>query len=105
MVKTGIGEPLQHKAEQCILTGNCPIRDAVSLPDQSEALGFAQELMVGQKIFKNLYWVGHYSADLSVQRINCIETYRSVAQTGSALDWGSRGRGFESRRSDHNTCG
>ena len=26
---------------------------------------------------------------------------RSVAQPGSALDWGSRGRGFESRRSDH----
>ncbi len=28
-------------------------------------------------------------------------TGRSVAQFGSALDWGSRGRGFESRRSDH----
>lgn len=28
-------------------------------------------------------------------------TVRSVAQPGSALDWGSRGRGFESRRSDH----
>ena len=26
---------------------------------------------------------------------------RSVAQPGSALDWGSRGRGFESRHSDH----
>lgn len=26
---------------------------------------------------------------------------RSVAQPGSALDWGSRGHGFESRRSDH----
>jgi hypothetical protein len=25
---------------------------------------------------------------------------RSVAQPGSALDWGSRGRGFESRHSD-----
>ena len=27
--------------------------------------------------------------------------YRSVAQLGSALDWGSRGRWFESSRSDH----
>lgn len=26
--------------------------------------------------------------------------YRGVAQLGSALLWGSRGRGFESRRSD-----
>ena len=26
---------------------------------------------------------------------------RSVAQPGSALYWGCRGRGFESRRSDH----
>ncbi len=28
-------------------------------------------------------------------------TSRSVAQPGSALVWGTRGRGFESRRSDH----
>lgn len=26
---------------------------------------------------------------------------RDVAQFGSALPWGGRGRGFESRRSDH----
>ena len=26
--------------------------------------------------------------------------YRAVAQLGSALEWGSRGRGFESRRPD-----
>ena len=26
---------------------------------------------------------------------------RNVAQPGSALFWGDRGRGFESRRSDH----
>jgi hypothetical protein len=26
--------------------------------------------------------------------------YRDVAQLGSALDWGSRGRGFKSRRPD-----
>jgi hypothetical protein len=26
---------------------------------------------------------------------------RSVAQPGSASDWGSEGRGFESRHSDH----
>ena len=26
---------------------------------------------------------------------------RAVAQLGSALEWGSRGRGFESRRPDH----
>lgn len=31
--------------------------------------------------------------------------FRSVAQPGSALDWGSRGRGFESRRSDHESKG
>ena len=29
------------------------------------------------------------------------EPCRSVAQPGSALVWGTRGRGFESRRSDH----
>ena len=29
-----------------------------------------------------------------------LRAVRSVAQPGSALDWGSRGRGFESRRSD-----
>ena len=28
------------------------------------------------------------------------DQYRGVAQLGSALLWGSRGRGFESRRSD-----
>ena len=28
------------------------------------------------------------------------EIYRSVAQSGSARDWGSRGREFKSRRSD-----
>jgi hypothetical protein len=26
---------------------------------------------------------------------------RAVAQLGSALDWGSRGRGFKSRQPDH----
>jgi hypothetical protein len=26
---------------------------------------------------------------------------RAVAQLGRALEWGSRGRGFESRRPDH----
>jgi hypothetical protein len=30
-----------------------------------------------------------------------LEAGRNVAQPGSALDWGSRGRGFESRHSDH----
>jgi hypothetical protein len=29
--------------------------------------------------------------------------WRNVAQPGSALDWGSRGRGFESRHSDHSS--
>jgi hypothetical protein len=28
--------------------------------------------------------------------------FRDVAQFGSALDWGSRGRGFKSRRPDQN---
>ena len=27
--------------------------------------------------------------------------HRAVAQFGSALPWGGRGRGFESRQSDH----
>ena len=30
-----------------------------------------------------------------------IEIYRSVAQSGSALHWGCRGRRFKSYRSDH----
>ena len=30
-----------------------------------------------------------------------VEYVRNVAQPGSALFWGDRGRGFESRRSDH----
>ena len=34
-------------------------------------------------------------------RIQLIRTYRGVAQLGSALDLGSRGRVFESHRSDH----
>jgi hypothetical protein len=29
-----------------------------------------------------------------------LEKDRAVAQLGSALEWGSRGRGFESRRPD-----
>lgn len=33
----------------------------------------------------------------SVKKFYC----RSVAQPGSALYWGCRGRGFKSRRSDH----
>ena len=31
-----------------------------------------------------------------------LGAHRAVAQSGSALDWGSRGRGFKSRRPDHN---
>ena len=39
---------------------------------------------------------------LSTQRLPVYrERLRSVAQPGSALDWGSRGRRFESCRSDH----
>ena len=30
-----------------------------------------------------------------------VKTHPGVAQLGSALDWGSRGRGFKSRHSDH----
>ena len=30
-----------------------------------------------------------------------ITTHRDVAQLGSALPWGGRGRAFKSRRSDH----
>ena len=33
-------------------------------------------------------------------RIFRFFVYRAVAQLGSALEWGSRGRGFESRRPD-----
>jgi hypothetical protein len=36
--------------------------------------------------------------DLS--KLMCCKVYRNVAQPGSALPWGGRGRGFESRRSD-----
>ena len=35
------------------------------------------------------------------QRILRPRFRRAVAQLGSALEWGSRGRGFESRRPDH----
>ena len=46
------------------------------------------------------------------RRFSCLKTplwrrilrllwRRAVAQLGSALEWGSRGRGFESRRPDH----
>jgi hypothetical protein len=31
-----------------------------------------------------------------------LHLLRGVAQPGSALAWGARGRGFESRRPDHN---
>ena len=34
-------------------------------------------------------------------RILALLCRRAVAQLGSALEWGSRGRGFESRRPDH----
>lgn len=40
----------------------------------------------------------------SICAINFLGTsmyLRSVAQPGSALVWGTRGRGFKSRRSDH----
>ena len=36
--------------------------------------------------------------------IRVIKTHPGVAQLGSALDWGSRGRGFKSRHSDHFEC-
>ena len=32
---------------------------------------------------------------------DCYPLKRAVAQLGRALEWGSRGRGFESRRPDH----
>ena len=38
---------------------------------------------------------------MGIVRAVSPEAYRSVAQSGSALDWGSRGRRFESYRSDH----
>jgi hypothetical protein len=34
-----------------------------------------------------------------------IDAIRVVAQFGSALDWGSRGRWFESSPPDHKTAG
>jgi hypothetical protein len=37
-------------------------------------------------------------AILEEDRIFGFLVYRAVAQLGSALEWGSRGRGFESRR-------
>lgn len=39
--------------------------------------------------------------DAAMECVLSMKAGRSVAQPGSALDWGSRGRGFESRRSDH----
>ncbi len=41
-----------------------------------------------------------FLTNLFVKFMN-TQKWRSVAQPGSALDWGSRGRGFKSRRSDH----
>ncbi len=36
----------------------------------------------------------------SWQLVNSSRAERAVAQLGSALEWGSRGRGFKSRRPD-----
>jgi hypothetical protein len=37
---------------------------------------------------------------LTLASLAFLEKDRAVAQLGSALEWGSRGRGFESRRPD-----
>ena len=36
--------------------------------------------------------------------MNSSHSDRAVAQLGSALEWGSRGRGFKSRRPDFSLC-
>ena len=36
----------------------------------------------------------------NLSKLTSRKIYRNVAQPGSALPWGGRGRGFESRRSD-----
>ena len=41
-------------------------------------------------------WADYRSAVV----LSCAEDLRDVAQPGSALAWGARGRGFESRRPD-----
>jgi hypothetical protein len=38
---------------------------------------------------------------LTLASLAFLEKDRAVAQLGSALEWGSRGRGFESRRPDN----
>ena len=40
------------------------------------------------------------SLAISTQLVNSLQQNRAVAQLGSALEWGSRGRGFKSRRPD-----
>ena len=37
-------------------------------------------------------------------KINALKKYPGVAQFGSALEWGSRGRKFNSCRSDQNNA-
>ena len=41
------------------------------------------------------------AAQSELMQTSSVERCRDVAQPGSALDWGSRGRGFESRHPDH----
>src|SRR5699024_382863 len=69
----------------------------------------ARELTVGslarrrQRIFGFGVWRGSH-AQISVSAENAVVSNtvrRAVAQLGSALHWGCRGRGFKSRQPDH----
>jgi hypothetical protein len=44
---------------------------------------------------------GDFRIDVRQARIYIDPPVRDVAQSGRVLEWGSRGRGFESRRPDH----
>jgi hypothetical protein len=55
-----------------------------------------------RKLLSRCVWVAKESQVLakSSELVNSSHSDRAVAQLGSALEWGSRGRGFKSRRPD-----
>ena len=48
---------------------------------------------------------GRLPLAISLRLVNSAPLNRAVAQLGSALEWGSRGRGFESRRPEKMVLG
>ena len=55
-----------------------------------------------RKLLSRCVWVAKECQVLakSSELVNSSHSDRAVAQLGSALEWGSRGRGFKSRRPD-----